>query len=72
MKKAIVLIALILAVIVAGCVGKQAQQPPAAPTGDASQIESGATDVGSGISDLDTTSSELDTNINDSDLDLGL
>lgn len=71
MKKAIVLIALILAVIVAGCVGKETQNLPA-PTGDASQIESGATDVGTGISDLDTTSSELDTNINDSDLDLGM
>lgn len=71
MKKAIVLIALILAVIVAGCVGKEAQTPPE-PTGDASAVESGATDIGTGISDLDTTSSELDAGISDADLDVGL
>ena len=83
MRKAILLAVLIATVIIAGCAGKDNQQPagnqPAAsggqatvPTTDVSAIDSGANSVDTGLNDLDSTQAELDSGISDADLNLGI
>ncbi|VVB60539.1 Uncharacterised protein [uncultured archaeon] len=82
MKKAILLMDLIVAVIIAGCVGSnpaalnasqtQQSQAQGAATGDASAIDSGASNVDAGVQQMNSTTPESDTTANNSDLDTGV
>lgn len=72
MRTTLLLLAVVAAVVVAGCLGSDTQTPATTQTSDTSAIDSGVSSIDSGISGAESMQTELNADISDADLDLGL